>query len=312
MHNRPKCFFDELAGGEYTTMDAGLRIADVEKIIGTVDKCGELDRRLRPLRRRDRGERYRRSRMFRAFENPAVVPSISPVNLYWYRGAYYVEDGHRGLAAALAEGIEFLDAQVPEIVTLNDCKMQEGVVSRRRFESDTGLKNIRLTYEPGYQILLDEIKCYRAPGDTKEIAVAWQSAVFLPTCRKIDQAGLSELLTGMIPADIFVTILRFHRGFDSGFSSNASFETMLENFIEVRGRFKLRLMRRRVIRFLRSIFSRIFPRQGWSREMPWEKFLGRMKHAALCLRHGACKPRGFFTIARRYGISFLGRSANRW
>jgi hypothetical protein len=46
----------------------------------------------------------------------------------------------------------------------------------------------------------------------------------------IDQAGLSELLTGMIPADVFMMILRFHRGFDSGFSSNASFETVLENF----------------------------------------------------------------------------------
>jgi hypothetical protein len=38
-------------------MDAGLRVVEVEKIIGTVDKFGELDRRFRPLRRRDRGER---------------------------------------------------------------------------------------------------------------------------------------------------------------------------------------------------------------------------------------------------------------
>jgi hypothetical protein len=260
MRKRPKCFFDELAGREYTTMDAGLRIVDVEKIIGTVDKCGELDRRFRPLHRRDRGEHYRRSRMFRAFENPAVVPSIPPVDLYWYRGAYYVVDGHRRVAAALALGIEFLDAQVTEIVPLDDRKMQEGLVSRRRFESETGLKNIRLTYEPGYQVLLDEIKRYRSPGDTKEAAVAWQSAVFLPACQKIDQAGLSELLSGMTPADIFVVILRFHRGFDSGFSGNPSFETMLEHFIEIRGRFKRRLARRRILRFLRTICSRLFSR----------------------------------------------------
>lgn len=262
MHDRQKCFFDELGGREYTTTDAGLRVVDVDKITGTVGKCGELDSRFRPLHRRDRGERYRRSHMSKAFENPVMVPSIPPVDLYRYRGAYYVVDGHRRVAAALAAGIEFLDDQVTEIATLDDRKMQQGVISRRRFESETGLKNIRLTYEPGYQVLLDEIKLYQAPGDKKEKAAAWQSAVFLPACRKIEQAGLSELLTGMRPADIFVMILRFHRGFDSGFPRNASFEKMLENFVEVRGRFKRRLVRWRVLRFVHSIFSRLFPKQG--------------------------------------------------
>jgi hypothetical protein len=191
MHNRPKRFFDELDGREYTTMDAGLLVVDVDKITGTVDKCGELDRRFHPLHRRDRGERFRRSRMSRAFENPAIVSSIPPVDLYWYRGTYYIVDGHRKVAAALAAGIEFLDAQVTEIATIDDRKMQEGIISRRRFESETGLKNIRLTYEPGHQILLDEIKRYQAPGDMKEEAAAWQSTVFLPACRKIEQDGLN-------------------------------------------------------------------------------------------------------------------------
>jgi hypothetical protein len=146
MRKRPKCFFDEVGAREYTTIDAGLRVVEVNRITGTVGKCGELDRRFRSLHRRDRGERYRRTRMARAFENPAMNPSIPPVDLYWYRGTYYIVDGHRRVAAALAAGIEFLDANVTEVVALDDRKIQEGVVSRRRFESETGLKNIRLTY----------------------------------------------------------------------------------------------------------------------------------------------------------------------
>lgn len=269
MRNGPTCFFDELEGMKYTTMDAGLRVVEVEKITGTVGKCGELDRRFRPLRRRDRGESYRRNRMTRAFENPAAVSSIPPVDLYWYRGAYFVVDGHRRVAAALAAGIEFLDAQVTEIALLDDRKTQRGIISRHLFESETSLKNIRLTYEPGYRILLEEIKHYQTPGGIKEKAEAWQSAVFLPACRKIEQAGLEELLSGMRPADIFVTILRFHRRFDSGFPRSASFEKMLESFIEVRGRFKRRLVRRRLRRLLHSIVSRLSHKHGGIRTRPW-------------------------------------------
>jgi hypothetical protein len=259
MAKKLKCFFEEVGGKEYTTADAGLRVVEVDKITGTVGKCGQLDRRFRPLRRRDRGERYRRIRMARAFDNPTMVPPIPPVDLYLYRGAYYVVDGHRRVAAALAAGIEFLDAQVTEVLTLDDRKVQEGVISRRKFESETGLKNIRLTYEPGYRVLLEEIKRYQAPGELKEKAEAWQSIVFLPACRKIEQAGLGEILSGMRPADIFVVILRFHRGFDSGFPRNASFEAMLAEFLTIRGRSKRRLIRRRLLRFLRSAFSFLFP-----------------------------------------------------
>jgi len=61
MRKRVKCFdevFDSTRA--YTVFDGGLRVIEVSKIKGSVDKCGELDDRFRYIRRRDRGERSRR------------------------------------------------------------------------------------------------------------------------------------------------------------------------------------------------------------------------------------------------------------
>jgi hypothetical protein len=46
-----KCFDDEINEyGPYITIEAGLRVIEVRRITGSVNKCHELDRRFRTRR----------------------------------------------------------------------------------------------------------------------------------------------------------------------------------------------------------------------------------------------------------------------
>lgn len=79
MHNRPNCFFVELAGREPTTMDTGLRVVDVEKNIGTVDNAGEFNRvrgRFKRRHGRRRVHRFLRSIFSRLFPGQAWFREI--------------------------------------------------------------------------------------------------------------------------------------------------------------------------------------------------------------------------------------------
>lgn len=257
MRRKLKCFYDEAKEKTYTTRELGLQVVEVDKIIGTLDKCGELDRRFKPRRRRDRAERFRRARLVEAYESLTSNPSLPPIELYRYRREYYVVDGHRRVAAALQAGREFLDAYVTDVIPLEDRKAQEGAVSRRKLELETGLKNVRLNYESGYQDLLQEIAGYAAQGDLKEKARIWYSKVFLPACREIERTDLKDLFSGLRDGDIFVMIVRFYRNFDSGFPRSSDFESVFSMFISDRKRLKVRLRRLPLIRTLVSVFKPI-------------------------------------------------------
>ena len=230
-----RCFQEDLRGKSYTTVEEGLRVVEVACIAGSVDKCRELDRRFRPLRRRDRGERQRRARLAAAMrvEARAAVP---PVELYRHGGLYYVLDGHRRVAAALEAGAVYLDALVTDVVLLGDEAAVRAAVGRKRFEAETGLVNLRLAGEAGYADLLRRIEG-TAPGtehggsDLKELARRWYSGEFLPACRRIRGSGLLELFPGRREGDLFVLVLRFHRDFDSGFPRGADFERVLDRFV---------------------------------------------------------------------------------
>jgi hypothetical protein len=137
--------------------DGGLRVIEVSKLKGSVDKCGELDARFRYIKRRDRRECSRRYQLEEAQKRNIFLP---PIEVYLYGGEYFVLDGHRRVASALNLGIEFLDAHIREYVYQGDALGMAGVLSRKRFESETGIRNIALTYEYGYKILLEDILRY--------------------------------------------------------------------------------------------------------------------------------------------------------
>jgi hypothetical protein len=248
---RVKCFGEELAKyGPYATLDAGLRVIEVRLIRGSVDKCRELDSRFRTRRRRDRGERWRRSR----FDGQSLqFRSLPPIAVYLLGGEYYVIDGNRRVAAAKRFGLEFMDAHVTECVPHGDRDARQGAVSRRLFEQQTGLKNVRLSYSSGYADLLEEAKRYRGSDDPVEGARLWYSSVFLPRLEVIASSEMKKRYEGFREGDLYVLIIRFFRDLMDGMPEEVDFDTALSAFLFAHRMQRKPLFRRFPIRQLYSL-----------------------------------------------------------
>jgi hypothetical protein len=249
-----KCFAEEAARvGPYRTLDAGPRVIELSRIRGTVDKCGELDSRFRLVgRRRDRRERYRRRSLERL---DLAVTDLPPISVYLLSGEYYVIDGNRRVAAAMGQKLEYMDAQVTECIPLSDRAALDGASSRRRFEQETGLRNLRLAYESGYSTLLEEIAGYGQAGaeaaaaagtprlPPRERARLWHSSTFRPACALLADSSLMRRFPGAEPGDLYVSVARFYRDLMGGYPPGASYDTLLSGF-----RFAQRLPDRRPLR----------------------------------------------------------------
>jgi hypothetical protein len=257
---RVKCFAEQAARvGPYRTLDAGPRVIEVARITGTVDKCSELDSRFRLLgRRRDRHEAHRRRSLERV---DLAITDLPPIAVYLLSGEYYVIDGNRRVAAALRQKLEYMDAQVTECIPLGDRAALEGASARRRFEQETGLRNVRLAYEGGYSTLLEEVAAFdrggpaagaasgatggagKTPLPPRERARRWHSGFFRPACALLAGSSLSRRFPGAEPGDLYVTVARFYRDFLGGYPEGVSYETLLSGF-----RFAQRLPDRRPLR----------------------------------------------------------------
>jgi len=274
-----KCFAQAAARvGPYRTLDAGPRVIEVARITGTVDKCGELDARFRLVgRRRDRREAHRRRTLDRL---DLAVTNLPPIAVYLLSGEYYVIDGNRRVAAALRQKLEYMDAQVTECIPLGDRAALEGASSRRLFEQETGLRNVRLAYEGGYATLLEEIADFSRAGPAtgaargaagasdlprREGARRWHSRIFGPACALLAGSSLPRRFPGAEPGDLYVMVARFYRDLLGGYPSGASYRTLLSGF-----RFARRLPDRRPLRAapFRLLLSLLGARPR-ARSAPW-------------------------------------------
>ena len=243
-----KCFYEAFDRSmPHTVMDAGPRVIEVRRITGTLDKCGELDSDFRYIKRRDRGERSRWHRLNEAAKSYRFFP---PIDAVFYRGEYYVIDGNRRVAVAKALGVEYIDANVKEYALRDDAESSRGALSRRRFESRTGLKNINLFFETGYEVLLAELSRRSGAGgaeklDLRSSARKWYSELFIPAVSEIAKSELPRVYPELAPGDIFVLVLRFYRDFFGGLPEGVSFKTAVSGYV-----FAHALPQRRPWRFL--------------------------------------------------------------
>jgi hypothetical protein len=90
--------------------DAGEQFIPVAGIIGSVDGASQLfDRSLRPVSERARA---RLGSVLVAMRQGEPLP---PIDLYAWRGEYYVLDGHHRVAAARAVRSDFISAHVIDV-----------------------------------------------------------------------------------------------------------------------------------------------------------------------------------------------------
>ena len=238
---KAKCFNDEIRRyGPYATFAAGLRVVEVNRITGSVNKCHELDHRFRSRRRRDRLEKWRRGRFD---EHTIQFHTLPSIDVYQLDGEYYVIDGNRRVGAAKKFGLEFMDANVVECVPHSDKDAHRGVISRHRFEQQTGLKNIRLDQTSGYAELLQEVEDVTQGDSMFARAASWYTEVFLPRVRVIAGSELKAQYPKRRQEDLYLLVMRFYRELMGGVPVDVEFETVLSAFL-----FARRLSGRRMYR----------------------------------------------------------------
>ena len=109
--------------------EAGEQFIPVASIVGSVDGASQLfDRDFRPVSDRARA---RLSSILVAMRQGEPLP---PIEVWQWRGEYYVLDGHHRVAAARALGIDYISAHVIEEVELSryDAKAEGLTVGVRR------------------------------------------------------------------------------------------------------------------------------------------------------------------------------------
>ncbi len=102
--------FDEVQGTlqAYNRVRRGIRVVDLEKIVGSVGRRRDFDRSFMPLRAAV-GKRWKRVDL--AFHRDKVLP---PVSLYKLGDAYFVEDGNHRVSVARYHGVPGVEAYVTE------------------------------------------------------------------------------------------------------------------------------------------------------------------------------------------------------
>ena len=88
----------------------GIRVVDTDKIVGSVGRSKDFDRRFLPLLA-STGERWKRVDV--AFHRGADLP---PVSLYKLDGAYFVLDGNHRVSVARYHGVRAVEAEVTEFL----------------------------------------------------------------------------------------------------------------------------------------------------------------------------------------------------
>jgi hypothetical protein len=217
--------FDEVRHrlGLTTRLPAGRREVAVADIIGSVGRVADFDGCFRPKHRRLREEIRARAAV------PAVIDV--PLSLLQVDHAYFVEDGHKRLSVAIAQGRRFVDANVDRFDTRfhvapgTTMASIRFTASERRFRKVTGLdraapdRRFPLSDPDGYLELQESVKAHtldfsRAEGRLvapEEGALHWYETVFVPILGLVESTGASRLLASMTDADRF---LLFRRGID--------------------------------------------------------------------------------------------------
>ena len=225
---RVKCFQPEIAKyTPYATFETGLRVIEVKRITGSVNKCHELNSRFR-TRRRDQKESFRRGRLSKESLQFNVLP---PIDVYLLNGEYYVIDGNRRVAAAKEFGLEFMDANVTQCVPHKDKEVHRGAVSQRLFEQQTGLKNIRLDYTSGYADLLDEVREYGESADIPAQARDWYSTVYLPRLESIGKSELKKRYGNCREGDLYLLVTRFFKDLLGKAPTDVGFNSLISTFL---------------------------------------------------------------------------------
>jgi hypothetical protein len=201
-------FYGALTPGAVNLLPPRIATIPVARITGSVDKADELTPTFLPKAQKERSARFRSVR--RAMQQGIELP---PIQVYALGRDYYVIDGHNRVAAAIASGVHYLDAEVLECIVPERDVTDRVANARMRFERRTGLARIAFTKPEYYARLLEEILAYRdelrrdAPQvTTREAASRWYRECFVPVAEPLDMGATAEAFPGLTVSDLYMAV----------------------------------------------------------------------------------------------------------
>jgi hypothetical protein len=208
------------AEGAFDAVDRGLAAVPLDRVVGSVSRYLDFDRRFRLRKRRPR-ERLQAVRRAMQQGRP-----IEPLQLCKIKDDYYVADGHHRVAVAKELGFRDLEAWVVEF--LPSAGSRENILyrERRAFESETGLQEgIQLSEQGKYAHLMMQIIRHRehlsreagesgAPVSLAQAAEDWFTTIYRPLVALIDGSGLPKSFPLRSAGDLYAYIS--HQQWDLG------------------------------------------------------------------------------------------------
>lgn len=205
-----------------TRLPGGRLEVPIAEIVGSVNRSRDFDARFRPRTKRLQV-------LIRDLARARPDAPDQPISLLQVDHAYFVEDGHKRLAIAVAAGRTFIDADVDRFETrfhvdaTTTSDELEMTHAEGRFRETTGLdvaapdERFRLSDLDCYLELSESVKAHsydlsRDQGrvvTAPEAAAHWLELVFRPAVRLARATETARLLESATDADLF---LLFRRG----------------------------------------------------------------------------------------------------
>ena len=204
---------DQQAEAAFEKVDRGTRSVPLERIVGSVGRYHDLDRkfRLKPHVGSERQDRIRKA--MRAGK------SMPPVKLFQIKDQYYAMDGNHRIAVAKELGREDIRAHVVEFLPAKDSPENILYLEKVDFLEQTGLeKDLQLTEFGQYRHLVDQIAAHRRhlekeqglPVEIQPAALDWYQTIYLPLCAIIEKGGLLQHFPERTLADLYTYVSLHH------------------------------------------------------------------------------------------------------
>ncbi len=209
---------------QWTQAYRGMRIVEVEKIVGSVGRYQDFDGSFLPLKV-SMGERW--GRIDRAYHRGDELPAVS---LYKIGDAYFVQDGNHRVSVARERGIEMIDAEVVELksrvpidsaVTARDLlyKLEHRrLLERLPIDRVVPELKVELTDVADYRYLATYIEAHgfrlsqlwRRYVSPEEVLRDWYEHSYTPIATMIREERILDAFPERTELDLYLWIIR-HR-----------------------------------------------------------------------------------------------------
>jgi DNA-binding Lrp family transcriptional regulator/uncharacterized ParB-like nuclease family protein len=200
---------DQEEEAAFDTLDHGTRQVPLERIVGSVGRYHDFDKRFRP-------KAHVKSQRYEAVKDMLRQGrQLPPVCLYQIKDEYYVLDGNHRVAAAKELGRTDIRATILEFIPSKNTVENLIYQQRAEFINNTGLPYLITVTEVGqYAYLLDQIydhqqylgRMRKTNVEFEEAARDWYQSIYRPLTAIIRSGNLRQYFPQRTLDDLYVYI----------------------------------------------------------------------------------------------------------